>query len=92
MGSYALDRQDNTAAVMLEVLPGLFFQVFGLGHIYQGRVGLGLFIMISYWLVQAVNLFLMIFLVGLLTAPLTWLFYLVAAPMNASDFRPSSRW
>lgn len=85
MGSYALERRDNTVAVMLEVLPGLFLQVFGLGHIYQGRVGMGLFIMISYWALQAVNLFLTFFLIGLLTGPLTWLFYLVAASMNAND-------
>jgi TM2 domain-containing membrane protein YozV len=87
VGSYALDRRDNTAAVMLEVLPGLFLQVFGLGHIYQGRVGLGLFIMISYWMLLTVNLFLTIFLIGIVTTPLTWLFYMIAAPMNANDFR-----
>ena len=87
MGSYALERTDNTAAVLLEVLGGLFFQVFGIGHILQGRVGLGLFIMISYWAVQAVNLFLMMFLIGFITMPLTWLFYLVAASMNANDWR-----
>lgn len=91
MGGHALVRHDNTAAVLLEVLPGLFLQVFGIGHIYQGRVGMGLFIMISYWLVQALNLLLMVFLVGLVTAPLTWLFYMVAAPLNANDYRPS-RW
>ncbi|MEZ4236156.1 MAG: hypothetical protein R3F59_08335 [Myxococcota bacterium] len=84
---YALERRDNTAAVMLEVLPGLIFQVFGLGHIYQGRVGMGLFIMISYWALQALNLFLTIFLIGLVTGPLTWLFYLIAAPLNANDYR-----
>lgn len=88
MGTYALDRRDdNTAAVLLEVLPGLLFQTFGIGHIYQGRVGLGLFIMISYWLLQGLNLILTLFLVGLVTGPLTWLFYMVAAPMNANDHR-----
>ena len=85
MGSTALAQRDNTSAVLLEVFPGLFLQLFGLGHIYQGRVGLGLFIMISYWVLQAINAFLTLFLIGLVTMPLTWLFYLIAAPMNAAD-------
>ena len=85
LGSTALAHRDNTAAVLLELLPGLFLHTFGVGHIYQGRLGLGLFIMFSYWTLQAINAFLAIFLIGLVTAPLTWLFYLVAAPMNAAD-------
>lgn len=91
MGSYALERTDNTAAVLLEVLGGMFLHMFGIGHIVQGRVGMGLFIMISYWALQAVNAFLMMFLIGFLTAPLTWVFYLVAASMNANDYRAPGR-
>ncbi len=85
MGNTSLAHRDNTSAVLLELFPGMFLHLFGLGHIYQGRVGLGLFIMLSYWVLQAINAFLAIFLIGLVTAPFTWMFYLVAAPMNAAD-------
>ena len=86
----ALARQDNTVAVLLEILPGFFLQLFGVGHIAQGRVGMGLFIMISYWVLQTINAFLMVFLIGFITAPLTWLFYLIASPLNANDYNRSS--
>ncbi|HHO51902.1 MAG TPA: hypothetical protein ENK18_13730 [Deltaproteobacteria bacterium] len=89
MGSSLVRGNNNTAAVLLEVLGGLIFQVFGVGHLAQGRVGLGLFIMISYWVLQAINASLTVFLIGFITAPLTWLFYLIAAPMNAADYRGS---
>lgn len=86
---YGLERRDNTAAVLLEVLPGFFFQIFGIGHIAQGRVGMGLFIMLSYWGLQSINLFLCMFLIGFVTAPLTFVFYLVASAMNAADYGKS---
>ncbi|MCB9675182.1 MAG: hypothetical protein H6737_08695 [Alphaproteobacteria bacterium] len=72
--------------MLLELLPG-WFQVFGLGHIYQGRIGMGLFIMFSYWGLQFVNALLSMVLIGFLTGPLTWLFYMVTAPMNANDYK-----
>lgn len=75
-------RDEATIAVLLELVPGFVLQTFGLGHIYRGRVGMGLFIMLSYWALQAVNVLLMTLLIGFVTAPLTWLFYLVAAPTN----------
>lgn len=78
-------RKENTAAVLLEVLPGVFLQTFGIGHISQGRVGMGLFIMLSYWILQAINVALSWVLIGLVTGPLTFVFYLIAAPMNAAD-------
>ena len=81
----ALQKQDPLIPVMLEVLPGFFFHVFGLGHLYQGRLGMGLFIFASYWTLQAINVFLALFLIGFITGPLTWLFYMVAAPLNAAD-------
>lgn len=89
MSSSLTRSNNNTAAVLLEVFGGLFFQVFGVGHIAQGRVGLGLFIMLSYWSLQVINAFLTVFLIGFITAPLTLLFYLIAAPMNAADYRGS---
>jgi TM2 domain-containing membrane protein YozV len=84
MSSTALAERDSTIAVLLELLFGFVFQTFGVGHIYQGRVGMGLFIMLSYWALQAVNALLMVVLVGFVTAPLTFLFYMIAAPLNAA--------
>ena len=86
--SYAIERRssDNTVPVLLELGFGFFFQTFGLGHLAQGRVGQGLFIMFSYWALQLINAMLCLVLIGLLTAPLTWLFYMVAAPLNAADY------
>lgn len=86
--SYAIAERnrDNTVPVVMELLFGFFFQTFGLGHLVQGRVGMGLFIMFSYWALQVVNALLCLVLIGLVTAPLTWLLYMVAAPMNAADY------
>ncbi|MEZ4322247.1 MAG: hypothetical protein R3F61_32540 [Myxococcota bacterium] len=80
-----MKREVQWVPVLLELVPG-WFQVFGLGHLYQGRVGMGLFIMFSYWGLQVVNGFLTLFFgLGILTGFLTWLFYMVTAPMNAND-------
>jgi len=84
-----MSDRDPTAAVLLEILPGFFVHTFGIGHIYQGRVGMGLFIMLSYWFLQAINGLLCLLLIGFVTAPLTWFFYLLAAPLNAADRRPA---
>lgn len=85
--SYALTtrRQDPTVPVLLELGGGFFFHTFGVGHIAQGRVATGLTIMFSYWAIQTINALLCIVLIGLLTAPLTWLAYMIAAPMSAMD-------
>jgi len=79
-------RRDNTLAVMLELLPGLIFQTFGLGHLSQGRIGMGLFIMLSYWAMLAINAALTVVWIGFVTGPLTLLFYAIAAPLNAADY------
>lgn len=73
--------------ILLELIPG-WFQVFGLGHLYQGRIAMGLGIMVSYWLIQAINAALTMVLIGFVTGPLTWLFYMIAAPLNARDDDP----
>src|SRR5262245_30454129 len=38
-------------AAILEVLPGMFLQTFGIGHMYAGNVGMGLLFMFGYWFV-----------------------------------------
>lgn len=80
-------RKPQYIPMALELIPG-WFQVFGIGHLVQGRVGMGLFIMFSYWGVQFINVLLMPFLIGFFTYPLTWLFYMIAATHNASDYDP----
>lgn len=83
-------RETQWVPIALELIPG-WFQVFGIGHIYQGRLGMGLFIMFSYWGAQVINGFLTLFFgLGLLTGFLTWLFYMVAAAQNANDYDPTA--
>jgi TM2 domain-containing membrane protein YozV len=64
--------KDPTAAVLLEILPAICLQVFGIGNIYAGNVLVGLLIMIAYWIACLVNLALCFILVGFITWPLTW--------------------
>ncbi len=83
-----IKRKDNTIPVLLELFPGLFTGIFGIGHIVQGRVGMGAFIFVSYWFLQTINWFLTwVFGLGFVTGTLTHLFYAIAAPMNAADFK-----
>ncbi len=80
-----MKREIHWVPVLLEIIPG-WFQIFGLGHLYQGRIGVGLFIMFSYWILQAINGFLIFFFgLGYFTGFLTWLFYMVASAQNAND-------
>ena len=75
----------NTVAVGLEIAPGLIFQTFGLGHMYAGRWSTGLAIMVTYWVLQAINAALTMVWIGLITGPLTWLAFMVFAPTNVLD-------
>jgi TM2 domain-containing membrane protein YozV len=77
-----MTRNQTMLAVALEVAPGTLFQTFGVGHIYSGRVGVGLAIMFSYWFLQAINAALTTIWIGFLTGPLTYLAYMVLAPTN----------
>jgi TM2 domain-containing membrane protein YozV len=72
-------------AVLLEILPGFFFQTFGIGHIYAGNVGLGLLFMFGYWFVAFVNFLLLFVLVGLITWPLCFLVTLIISSILASN-------
>ena len=77
-----MNRNQSMVAVGLEVGPGLF-QTFGLGHMYAGRWGTGLLIMLSYWVMVWINSMLVPFFgLGILTGGLTWLAYMVACPTN----------
>lgn len=77
-----MNRNQTMLAVGLELGPGAFLQTFGVGHLYAGRVGPGLALMFGYWVLQAINAALVTVWIGLITAPLTWLAFMVFAPTN----------
>lgn len=80
---YEVLKKSSGAPVALELLGGLLFQVFGVGNIVAGNVGIGLALMFSYWALQFFNILLMFVLVGFFTAPLTWVAFMVASPLIA---------
>lgn len=75
-------RKSPAAAVALELIPA-FFGVFGIGNIYAGRVGLGITLMVSFWLLFWVNVALLVVLIGFVTMPLTWFGYLAFGTLFA---------
>lgn len=72
-------------AVLLEFLPGLFFQTFGIGNIYAGNVGAGIALMLGYWLVSAINFALCFVLIGFVTWPLCFIGAMILSAMLASS-------
>ena len=82
---YQSPPKSSGAAVLLEVLPGFFFQTFGIGHIYAGNVGVGLLFMFGYWFIQFINVLLCFLLIGFITFPLCWLAAMIISPILASN-------
>jgi TM2 domain-containing membrane protein YozV len=72
------------AAVALELVPGLF-GVFGVGNMYAGRVGLGIALMLSFWVLFWINVALFYLLIGWVTLPLTWIVYLIGGALLAAN-------
>lgn len=77
--------KDSSTAVLLELLPGFFFQTFGIGHIYAGNVGIGLLFMFGYWALLVVNILLMFVIIGFITAPLCWILAMVLSSITAAN-------
>ncbi|MFI5841219.1 hypothetical protein ACIA8K_16115 [Catenuloplanes sp. NPDC051500] len=75
--------KSTSAAVMLELFLGLF-GLFGVGALYANRSGLGITLMVSYWILFWINMALVFIVVGLFTAPITWLFYMILSPVLAA--------
>ena len=71
--------KDPTAAILLEILPGICLQTFGIGNIYAGNVLGGVLIMIAYWISILVNIGLCFLLIGFITGPLTWIAFAVGS-------------
>lgn len=82
---YRTPPKITAVAVLLEVLPGFFFQTFGIGQIYAGNVGLGLLFMFGYWFVFFINLLLCLVFIGLVTGPLCWIATAVISSILASN-------
>ena len=71
------------AAVALELIPGIF-GVFGIGNMYAGRVGLGIVLMVSYWVLFWINVVLAFVLIGWVTGPLTWIGFMIGGALLAA--------
>lgn len=82
---YQAPPKSQGTAVLLEALPGFFFQTFGIGHIYAGNVGTGLLLMFGYWFIQFINLLLCMLLIGFITLPLCFILAMVISPILASN-------
>ena len=82
---YQSPPKATAVAVLLEVLPGFFFQTFGIGHMYAGNVGVGLLFMFGYWMVAFINFLLCFVLIGFITWPLCFLLAMVISPILASN-------
>lgn len=84
--------KSTRTAVLLEIIPGLFMQTFGIGNIYAGNVVTGLILMLTYWALFLLNLFLVLFIVGLITLPLTFVAYLVISIISAQKAVDRNAW
>ena len=82
---YQTPQRSSGVAVLLEVLPGFFFQTFGIGHIYAGNVGVGLLFMFGYWFIQFINVLLCFVLIGFFTGAACWLAALIISPILAAN-------
>ena len=82
---YTAAGPDTGIAALLEILPGIFLQTFGIGHIYAGNVGRGLVIMFGYWALTAINALLCYVLIGFVTWPLTFLAFAIFSTIAASN-------
>jgi hypothetical protein len=72
-------------AVALETLGGTFLSTFGIGHLYAGRVGIGLAWMFGYWAVTFVNFLLCFIFVGFITWPICWLAAMIISSITVSN-------
>ncbi len=75
--------KDPTIALILELIPGFLFQTFGIGNIYAGNVGLGIGLLIGYWVLVAINFVLCFVFIGFITWPLTWILFMILCPLLA---------
>lgn len=77
--------KSSGVAVALELLPGFFFQTFGIGNMYAGNVGLGVAFMFGYWFVLFINILLCMILIGFITLPLCWIAMMILSSISAAN-------
>lgn len=78
-----LPPKDPGVALILELVPGLFLQTFGIGNLYAGNLAWGLALMLGYWFASLVNLLLCFVLIGFVTWPMTWLAFALVGSLLA---------
>lgn len=83
--------KDPTAALLLELLPALTIQTFGIGNIYAGNILVGVLLMVGYWMSCVVNFLLCFIVIGLITWPLTWLAFAAGSSYLAYQKAKSTR-
>ena len=76
---------DPGIAAILEILPGMMLQTFGIGNIYAGNVAGGILMMVGYWVTCVLNFLLLFVLVGFVTWPLTWIAFMILCPVCANE-------
>ena len=77
--------RDPGLAVVLELVPGVLIQTFGIGNIYAGNVAGGIVMMLGYWVLQVINTFLCLIIIGFITLPLTWVLFMIFCPISANN-------
>jgi hypothetical protein len=77
-------RRSGGTAALLELLGGLFCSLFGLGHIYAGSVGTGLFLMFGWWFFVAASV-LVCAPIALVVVPAAWFLLLIVSPLTAAS-------
>jgi TM2 domain-containing membrane protein YozV len=88
---YVPPPKDVGVALILELVPGMFLQTFGIGNLYAGNIGWGLALMAGYWIASAVNVALCFILIGFVTWPLTWCAFAVLACVLAAEKAKSTQ-
>lgn len=69
-------------AMLLELLPGLCIQTFGIGHIYAGNTGVGIGFLVGFWAIVLANIALIFFCgVGLIIWPVCWIIFMIVSPV-----------
>ena len=87
---YVPAKSSGTAAI-LELVPGIFIQTFGIGHLYAGNVGTGPLFMFGYWALAFVNLLLCFIVIGFITWPICWIATAILSTIIASNSVKSAR-
>jgi TM2 domain-containing membrane protein YozV len=82
---YCVPQKSPGVAALLEILPGVFVQTFGIGHIYAGNVATGLIFMFGYWVVAAINALLCMVFIGFITWPLCWIATAIISTLMAAN-------